>query len=106
MGTSVRSGSRGGSWCLFSTVTSCQAVFRMSASEEEEAPWRASLRRRISFLLFATSSFDAMFLLLPRYTPMQVHMSCVSSPTSPICVRRGRGVGVFFFIWGVFFFLG
>ena len=37
---------------------------------------------------------------------MQVHMSCVSSPTSPICVRRGRGVGVFFFIWGVFFFLG
>ena len=40
MGTSVRSGSRGGSWCLFSTVTSCQAVFRMAASEEE-ASWRA-----------------------------------------------------------------
>ena len=106
MGTSVRSGSRGGSWCLFSTVTSCQAVFRMSASEEEEAPWRARLRRRISSLLPFTSSLDAMFFL-PRYTPMQVHMSCVSLPTSPICARRGGGVGVFFFIWGrVFFFLG
>ena len=103
MGTSVRSGSRGGSWCLFSTVTSCQAVFRMSASEEEEPPWRARLRRRISSLLPFTSSLDAMFFLPPRYTPMQVHMSCVSLPTSPICARRGKecfslfGGGVFLF---------
>ena len=98
MGTSVRSGSRGGSWCLFSTVTSCQAVFRMAASEEE-ASWRARLRRRISSLLLSTWSLDAIFFLLPRKAPMQVHMSCVSLPMSPICVRWGRGVGVFFFIW-------
>ena len=97
MGTSVRSGSRGGSWCLFSTVTSCQAVFCVSALEEEGASWRARLRRRISSLLPFTSSLDAMFFL-PRYTPMQVHMRSVSLPTSPICARREGGVGVFFFI--------
>ena len=66
MGTSVRSGSRGRGWCLFSTVTSCQAVFRMAASEEA-ASSRARLRRRISSLLLSTWSLDAIFLLPPWF---------------------------------------
>ena len=73
----------------------------MSASEEEEAPWRARLRRRISSLLLSTSSLDAMFLLPPRYTPMQVHMSCAALPMSPICVRwEEGGRSVFLFCGG------
>ena len=71
------------------------------AASEEEASWRARLRRRISSLLLSTWSLDAIFFLPPRKAPMQVHMSCAALPMSPICVRwEEGGRSVFLFCGG------